>query len=229
MTDPSIDPSISTDAAHRDWVVREFVGTAAQFHAMDLGHQRAVWTCRVTSPALVLGSTQSMDVVDPHEASRRGLEIARRRSGGGVVFVHPEDTTWIDVTIPRDDRLWVDDVSRAGLWLGGALVGALGDSIDARVHDGAFSVGDIGRTVCFASLAAGEVVAGGVKVVGVSQRRTREGARFQCILYRKWNPEMWSPALVGADIIERTKRLEVATVDMTPERLSTAMIQALSA
>ena len=43
--------------------------------------------------------------------------------------------------------------------------------------------------VCFAGLAAGEVTVGGAKVVGISQRRTRAGGRFQCSVPLQWNAE----------------------------------------
>ena len=35
----------------------------------------------------------------------------------------------------------------------------------------------------------GEVERDGRKVVGISQRRTRAGARFQCVAYREWRPD----------------------------------------
>jgi hypothetical protein len=44
--------------------------------------------------------------------------------------------------------------------------------------------------VCFAGLGAGEVVsADGQKVVGISQRRTRHGALFQCGCVLDWAPQ----------------------------------------
>jgi hypothetical protein len=42
--------------------------------------------------------------------------------------------------------------------------------------------------VCFAGLGPGEVVLKGRKVVGMSQRRTRHGALFQCALPIVWDP-----------------------------------------
>ncbi len=47
--------------------------------------------------------------------------------------------------------------------------------------------------VCFAGVGPGEVLVGGRKAVGISQRRTKEWARFQCAAYRRWDPA----ALVG--------------------------------
>ena len=42
--------------------------------------------------------------------------------------------------------------------------------------------------VCFAGVGPGEVLVDGAKVVGISQRRTRAGARFQCAVMRTWDP-----------------------------------------
>ena len=50
--------------------------------------------------------------------------------------------------------------------------------------------------VCFAGIGGGEVIRDGRKVVGISQRRTRAGARFQCALYRHWRPEAHVPLFV---------------------------------
>jgi hypothetical protein len=46
------------------------------------------------------------------------------------------------------------------------------------------------RHVCFAGIGPGEVLDGQAKLVGVSQRRTRRHARFQCALHRRWQPEL---------------------------------------
>ena len=42
--------------------------------------------------------------------------------------------------------------------------------------------------VCFAGLGPGEVMVAGRKAVGLSQRRSREGARFQSALLHRWEP-----------------------------------------
>jgi hypothetical protein len=64
------------------------------------------------------------------------------------------------------------------------------------------------RVVCFAGLGPGEVVdATGFKVVGVSQRRTRAIARFQCAL-----PLRWDPARLSGLLTARPPAAEIATV-----------------
>ena len=167
------------------------MGSAADFHARDLGAARAVWWFEVTGPTVVLGSTQADEVVDRGAAERGGVDVTRRRSGGGAVWLAPGEITWVDVTIPRSDPLWDDDLSRAGLWLGEAWVRAL-EHLGARdltVHSGAMAVTEWSPLVCFAGLGPGEVTTEeGCKVVGVSQRRTRDWARFQCSVLHRWSP-----------------------------------------
>jgi len=145
-----------------------------------------------TRPALVLGSTQAHDLVDPEAAADLGIDVAQRRSGGGAVLVVPGETAWLDVIVPAGDPLWDDDVGRAALWLGAAWQRALADLGigPTEVHTGALACGPLGRAVCFATVGAGEVTTPErAKLVGISQRRTRAAARFQCAAYRTWEPE----------------------------------------
>jgi lipoate-protein ligase A len=180
------------------WEVRRLTGSAAELHAEPLPQPpgRAVWVLEATAPALVVGSTQSEDVVDGEAAAAAGIELARRRSGGGVVLVVPGETAWVDVIVPADDPLWDDDVGRAAHWVGRSWQAALAElgTAPTDVHDGPLACGPLGRLVCFGTVGAGEVTVpggegdGGVrKVVGISQRRTRAAARFQCAAYRRWD------------------------------------------
>jgi lipoate-protein ligase A len=135
---------------------------------------------------LVLGSTQP-DVKPPAAA---GLDVVRRRSGGGAVLVRPGSLLWVDVIVPSSDRLWRDDVGRAFAWLGETWLHALsGVGVGgARRHDGALVRTAWSDAVCFAGLGPGEVTVDGRKVVGLSQRRTREAALFQCAALLAWDP-----------------------------------------
>ncbi len=146
---------------------------------------RRVWVHAVDKPALVLGSSQKDDVLEPTAIAEVGAEVCRRRSGGGAVLVQPGDT-WIDVLIDRGDPLWDDDVSRAFHWVGhvwAATLRGLGLG-DHAVHTGSLQHRDWGSVLCFAGLGPGEVtsMSTGDKVVGLSQRRTRGAARFQCLV-----------------------------------------------
>jgi lipoate-protein ligase A len=72
--------------------------------------------------------------------------------------------------------------------------------------------------VCFAGVGAGEVTVEGRKVVGISQRRTRRAALFQCAV-----PVVWDPTrlldLLALDPAERatgTVALAEAAVGIGP-------------
>lgn len=210
------------------WQRHEWRGTSADFHSFDPPSERALWWCRVETPALILGSSQVVDAVSMSCAAQRGVDVVRRRSGGGVVFVHPEDSVWIDLTISRDDTLWVDDVTSSMLWLGEVFVDALSPWIDTAVHRGEFNAGGSGRDVCFASTSPGEVFADAAKVVGISQRRTREGARFQCVVYRRWAPEEWAPCLVSDDSRRAALALQVAVIDADADAIVSAVARRLN-
>jgi len=140
----------------------------------------------VDRPTLVLGSTQPDDVVDHLAVRAAGVEVTRRRSGGGAVWLEPDGTSWVDVLVPRGDPLWDDDVGRAVHWLGEAWAGAIGPA--AEVHTGGMVCSAEAGRACFAGLGPGEVTIEGRKAVGISQRRTRAGARFQCVAYERFDP-----------------------------------------
>jgi lipoate-protein ligase A len=154
-------------------------------------HTRRVAVAReVTVPTLVLGSTQPTELVDTAGLRGRGVELSRRRGGGGAVFLGPGEQLWLDAWIPRDDPLWVADVSAAADWVGAWWTGAL-TALGQRglqAHRGRSVAGAIGDLVCFAGRGPGEVFQGARKVVGLSQWRAREGALFSSCAYVRWDP-----------------------------------------
>ena len=169
-------------------MVERSKGSAATFHGRDVPEPaaRAVWVHDVDRAALVLGSSQRDDVVDVEAARRAGVEVVRRRSGGGAVLLIPGDVVWLDVIVPAGDPLWEPDVGRSMWWLGdmwGALLGGA-----TEVHRGPLLANAWSTLVCFAGLGAGEVSRAGRKLVGISQRRTRSAARFQCAVHRHFDP-----------------------------------------
>jgi len=170
------------------WRVERIRGSAGVHHARELPDPltRTAWIFTVDRPALVLGSTQPDDLVDRAALAARGAELVRRRSGGGAVWLEPGGTLWVDLLLPPGDLLWDDDVGRAAHWVGAAWAAAIGEG--ATVHRGGMVCSAESGRVCFAGLGPGEVTIGGRKAVGVSQRRTRAGARFQCVAYEAWDP-----------------------------------------
>lgn len=162
-----------------------------------------VTVLHVTGPAVVLGSTQDDGDVDRRAARAAGVDVVRRRSGGGAVWVAPGDPLWIDVVVPRDDRLWHDDVAAAFVPIGRAWATMLADLgvTGTMVHEGPLVETAWSRRICFAGTGPGEVLLDGRKLVGIAQRRSREGARFQCAYTVDPLPGSARPLLAGPSAI----------------------------
>lgn len=194
---------------------------ASTLHGVDLPAVAALHRLDVTRAAVVLGSTQSDDVVDADAVRSRGADLVRRRSGGGVVVLGVDDHLWVDIVVPRDHPLWDDDVARAAWWVGEAWCAALraaGVSGDLDVHRDGPQLRPHERALCFFDLGAGEVTRDGRKLVGVSQRRTRLAARFQCVVYRHFDPAHHLGVLRGAPAWPATQ--DVAGLgDINPDRV----------
>jgi lipoate-protein ligase A len=187
-------------------------GIGARSAARPVG-ERSIVVLDVTRPTLVLGSSQKDDVVDWDRVRRRGAEVVHRRSGGAAVLVEPGAAVWVDVTIPAGDARWDHDVGRAFHWLGAAWAEVLSAAgLPARWHDGPLQRTPWSAAVCFAGLGPGEVTVDGRKVVGLSQRRTREAALFQCCAALRWEPERLLDLLALDDADRARGAAELAQV-----------------
>lgn len=213
------------------WAMRH--GRAADLHdpAPPTQATRTVWDMRVSEPSLVLGSTQASEDVDAAAAAAAGIAVGRRRSGGGAVLLIPDEHLWLDVWLPAADPLWLDDVGRAADWLAAVWVRALRSlgTTDLHVQTGPLERGAWGRQVCFAGIGPAEVTVGGRKLVGISQRRTRDWVRFQCLVHERWDAATTfglltrpGAAVAGTDWADR-----VGTAEASP--LRSAFTTALSA
>jgi len=198
------------------WAVDHRRGSAGELHGLDIPTpaRREVWFLEADHRALVVGSTQPDDSVDREACEREGIEVARRRSGGGAVLVTPGEVLWVDVILPAIDPLWHADVGRATWWLGEAWAAALAACgvSGAAGHRGALVATEWSRLVCFAGLGPGEVTVAGRKVVGISQRRTRDAARFQCIALAAWDAEAMAGLVRRATPPLRPTTAELADV-----------------
>ena len=189
-------------------------GTAEELHHSVLPVERGVWLLTPTRPAIVLGSSQKDEDVDHAFCAANGIDVVRRRSGGGAVYVHPAESLWIDIVVPRGDALWNDDIGKSMWWIGDWWVALLADAgvVSAQVHRGAFERNDWSDIVCFAGKGSGEVFPqeshAQQKIVGISQRRTRDYARFQCIAYFQWDAALHAAMLPGlANNVDRIATL----------------------
>ena len=215
-----------------EWTLRVMTADAQSLHSADLPPDRGVWLMIPTRPALVLGSSQSADDVDAAFCSSRGLDVARRRSGGGAVLVDSTASVWIDVVIPRTDPMWVDDVGRAMHFVGRAwsdVLAGLGMT-DLVVNEGPHTASDWSKQLCVAGRGTGEVfTAAGAKIVGISQRRTRDFARFQCIAYVAWAVESHLGAIPTLrEDPARVARLVATIPAIEPADLAARLVSALS-
>jgi lipoate---protein ligase len=216
------------------WEVVRRAGSAAAFHgrALDDPLRRAVHVFEVERPALVLGSAQPDDVVDRAACDAAGVEVVRRRSGGGAVLVEPGGVVWVDVEVPRGDPLWDDDVGRATWWLGECWAAALRDLGvgGLAVHRGGLVRTRWSTLVCFAGLGPGEVTDGaGAKLVGIAQRRTRAGARMQCAVPLRWEPKAMASLLQADPALATELATAVHPVAAVPEAVVDAFLGALPA
>lgn len=175
-------------------------GSVGDLHALTMPEMLApgrraasgvvVWWFDVAAPAVVVGGGRAIDLLDLDACRREGLDVARRGSGGGPVLLDPGASLWVDVVIPADDHRFVDDVveSMRGVgdrWL--ETVSAVMPGGRFAVHRGPQVHTDWSPYSCFAGLGSGEVLCDGLKLVGISQRRTRDGARYQCLLHRRFD------------------------------------------
>ncbi|MGA5114988.1 lipoate--protein ligase family protein [Streptomyces pseudogriseolus] len=127
----------ATDWTDYDWqLVHEGPQPPALHMALDevltaeVAAGRRPPTLRVwewASPAVIIGSFQSLrNEVDPESARRHGVDVVRRISGGGAMFVEPGNTITYSLSVPealvqglsfQDSYAYLDD------W----VLGALGD------------------------------------------------------------------------------------------------------
>jgi len=215
------------------WQVEVSAGSPAEFHARALPDviEPTVWWFEVTSSALALGSSQRMEQIDLAACERAGIEVVRRRSGGGAVLLQPGDAIWVDVLLPASDPRWINDIGQSACWLGDVWQKAL-RSLDVEgttVHRTAMVRTTWSDHVCFAGIGGGEVIRAGRKVVGISQRRTRAGARFQCVLYRHWRPEAHVPLFAAPGPALADLEGLAVEVAATPQAVMAAFEAALTA
>lgn len=159
-------------------------GSAEALHALELptGDSAEFWVLEPDRPAVVMGSAQRADAFDVDGLAAAGIDLAPRRSGGGAVYIEPAGVVWIDVLAPRSSPWWSDDLSQTFLQVGESWQQALADcGIESELIVGSPDRSPEARHACWAGLGWGEVTVEGVKIVGLSQRRTRWGARVQAM------------------------------------------------
>lgn len=207
-----------------DYELLDFAESPRAFHGRDvpIGPAPQIWLNTITEAALVLGSTQrDLSIVDQAACDAAGVDVVRRRSGGGAVLLLPGEATWLDIIIPVGGPGWADDVHRPMVWFGRLVAAALSEvnpSFGVVSHDGGLVSTDFSRLLCFDGIGPGEVILDGRKLVGISQRRARGVARLQCCWYQRYDPAELV-ALLAAEVRPSLDALQpIATIDATTSR-----------
>ncbi len=209
--------------------VRRFTGSAVEFHGRSIVGLAGVelWSFTVERPAIVLGPRQTSEVLDVDACRAAGVEIATRQSGGGLVLLEPGAVEWVDIVVPPTSPWWTDDVLEAlvrcgQVWHDAVSAGGAGGRLG--VYEGRLRRDALSDLICFAGLGAGEITdAAGGKLVGLSQRRTRDGARVQGVIHRRWNPDLLHSLLApGGPSLADVRSIRVATLDSTVGPMASA-------
>ena len=155
-----------------------------------------IWVIEPKDTCLVLGkSEREKSYLNFEYIRENNLNLTTRQSGGGAVLVDPQDILWVDVFVPKNSQLWESDIAKASIGIGNAWNQALKEvKVSSSVYTGEFLRSTLSDLVCFAGKGPGEIFREGKKILGISQRRSKLGTRFQCALVIEWNPDH----LIGA-------------------------------
>lgn len=179
----------------------------------------------------MLGSAQRDTAADDRVARALSIAVVKRRSGGGAVLLVPDEFVWLDLVIPADDELWVDDIGQSMVWVGELWQRALAQlRIAGDVHRSTSRAAvSWAKQVCFAGMGSGEVSQGDRKLVGVSQRRTRAAARFQSLCHLRWRPELVAALVAPPRPLATDLAARVATVEVPADAIRDALVRNLPA
>jgi lipoate-protein ligase A len=213
MADRRIGASGGRDGIGLTKTLTHWAGRATALHHRPIDASHRATALHAVRPAIVLGRAQKVDDAFEGRAAALGFETTRRVSGGSAVVVGPGECAWVDVVVARDAPGWNDDIGKAGCWMGDQWVAALGAvGVDGlKVHRTGMERRPGYDAVCFAGVGSGEVLtADGAKLVGISQRRTRGWALFQCAIPLRWDPAALIEAL--GSVAEPARNANVATL-----------------
>jgi len=180
--------------------------------AVDAGASRPVLRVyRWTPPCLSLGFAQGYDAADTAFCAAHGIDVVRRPTGGRAVLHHLELT--YSVCAPLGSGPFTRDLQAAYRTICRALVAGLRRLGVAAELSGTPESGMIKPTQaipCFVGPAAGEVVAGGRKLVGSAMRRVGDSILQHGSILEGWDGALQAGCLGLPD--DRELRPAVVTL-----------------
>lgn len=212
---------------------RQLAASLALLGGVEADGSPAIRWYGMDPPALILGSSQRPEEVNPGARRGLGVHVYRRSSGGGAVLT--TEQLGLDVALPAADPLLPADITESYRWLGEVWVAALASlGVQGRLvsvaeaRTDAQALSPTLKRICYAGLSPYEVVADGRKLVGLAQRRRRGGALYQCGIYLRWSPEA-TAALMTTDgdptVVAQQLAARVVGLDaVAASRMSTAEV-----
>ncbi len=204
------------------WTIETKYSETALAHEANLEEWRkpTIWIIEPKDTCLVLGKSQrGRAFLDLSYLDEQNINLTVRQSGGGAVLVSPEDMLWVDIFIPQGSKFWIPDIAEASMWIGRIWHNALKRlDIECYLFDQKFSRSEASDLICFISRAAGELFVGTRKILGISQRRSKFGTRFQCALIINWKPEHMIAAYRNSLIPDLDKLINSAGIGIRREK-----------
>jgi len=152
---------------------------------------------RYNSPAIILGASQRPDEQQLARAVSQGVELVRRKSGGGAVMAGAEMLS-VSVFVPSDHPISKGSTVKAYHWMGELWQKVFASyglysrlpSADEIVQSNQRAKSLATDWACYAAVAHGELLdQQGRKLLGVAQIRSRYGCVLTCGLYL--HPPNW--------------------------------------
>lgn len=140
--------------------------------------------------AIILGSSQTLP-----DVKFKDFEFIKRNTGGGAVVVKEGEFGWIDIYLPTNLIAEIDP-NYLFVKVGNAFLSSLKrlNHLNLGLWQNQSIFGKVGKTLCFASRVKGEIIQDKSpfkKIVGFSQRRTREFVKIQAGYMFNFDPGLY--------------------------------------
>jgi lipoate---protein ligase len=196
----------------RNWLIHQLTIADQQQHiersedllrTVQAGDPATLYWSMAQPAGLVLGFSQKDTTINPVALAAGSFPIYHRRAGGTAVLVGPT-LLCLDVILPADHPLHLEDLVESYRWFGEAWVQTfshLGLQTRIVTPDEAHAQRDLRKQpdtmeyellmnrACYGTLSPYEVVFGRRKVVGLDMIRRRAGTLLQAGVLLHWETE----------------------------------------